>query len=80
MMCSNSAGRSGLRRNGGGGVATKRQHAGCHFIEDCVEREQIGAGVRIPAQGLFWRHVRDSAEGASWTGKVLVSQGSGHAR
>src|SRR5258706_6196374 len=52
-----------------GGVSAKRNRAGCHFVEDRTEGEQVAARVEFLATGLLGRHICHRADGGSWAGQ-----------
>ena len=84
MMRSSSAGIVGMQARGrnwgaiengiedqAGGVAAEGERSGGHFVENCAEGEQIGAGVEFFAANLFGRHVRHGAERRTGTGEMF---------
>src|SRR5437764_310455 len=57
--------------NGSRSIAAEGHRSGRHFIKYSTKREQIGAGIKLLSQCLFWGHVHDGAHGRTWTGQIL---------
>ena len=69
-------------QNGGGDADLAFAFEGAlahgHFVEDCAEGENVGAGVGLFAFDLFGRHVLDSADDAAGGGERADGSGAGH--
>jgi hypothetical protein len=56
------------------GFSMERQRSGCHFVQNCAGRKQIGASIQFPALGLLRRHVSNGAERRAGAGEMIRVQ------
>ncbi len=47
------------------------QRSRCHFVQNCTERKQIGAGIQFLALGLLRGHVGDGSKRRTGTGEMI---------